>query len=90
MKRSYEKSKEPFGIRLKTYKFWLNDEQVYYNRYIKNVRTYVDEFCTIFCDLNVLEDVKCEFFTIISIDSLLAYENKYYMQVYLDNCGYKL
>ena len=25
----------------------------------------------------------------ISIDSLLVYKNKYYLQVYLDNCAYK-
>ena len=36
------------------------------------------------------DDVACETFTIISIDSLLAYENKYYVQVYLDNCAYKI
>ena len=34
--------------------------------------------------------IECESFTIISIDSLLVYENKYYLQVYLDNCGYKI
>ena len=28
-------------------------------------------------------------FTIISIDSLLAYVNIYYRQVYLENCVYK-
>ena len=36
------------------------------------------------------DDVACETFTIISIDSLLVYENKYYAQVYLDNCAYKI
>ena len=34
--------------------------------------------------------IKCESFTVISIDSLLAYENKYYLQVYWDNCSYKI
>ena len=29
------------------------------------------------------------FFTVISSDLLLVYENKYYFQVYLDNCAYK-
>ena len=29
-------------------------------------------------------------FTAISIDSLLDYKNKYYLQVYLDNCAYKI
>ena len=33
---------------------------------------------------------ECESFTIISIDSLLFYENKYYLQVYLDNCAYTI
>ena len=28
--------------------------------------------------------------TIISSDSLLAYRNKYYLQVYLDNCAQKI
>ena len=26
----------------------------------------------------------------MSIVSLLTYENKYYLQVYLDNCAYKI
>ena len=34
-------------------------------------------------------DIECESFTIISIDSLLVYENKYYLRAYLDNCDYK-
>ena len=39
---------------------------------------------TIFRDLNAPEDdVKCESFTIDAIDSFLAYEDKYYLQVYL-------
>ena len=47
-------------------------------------RTYGD---TDFCGLNVLQDgVECEYFT---IGSLLVYENKYNLQVYLDNCDYK-
>ena len=27
---------------------------------------------------------------VISIDSLLVYENKYYLQVYLENCTYRI
>ena len=30
------------------------------------------------------------FFAVISIDSSFIYENKYYLQVYLDNCAYKM
>ena len=45
---------------------------------------------TNFLDLKVSEDgAKCESFTIISIDSFLLYESKYYLQVYLDNSVYK-
>ena len=36
------------------------------------------------------DDIKCHSFTVISIESLLVYENKYYLQVYLDNCAYKI
>ena len=32
------------------------------------------------------DDIECESFTVISIDSLLAHENK----LYLDNCAYKI
>ena len=35
------------------------------------------------------DDIECKYFTPIS-NSLLAYENKYYFQVYLDNCAYKI
>lgn len=41
--------------------------------------------------MNVAEDgVEYTLFTIISFDSLLAYENIYYWQVYLENCVYKI
>ena len=36
------------------------------------------------------DDLECEIFTVISIDSLLVYENKHYLEVYLDNCAYKI
>ena len=64
---------------------------VYDDRYIRTkIRTY-DKVHTNFYSLNVLKDgVECESFTIISIDSLLVYENKYYLQAYLDICAYKL
>ena len=35
------------------------------------------------------DDVESKSFTVISIDSLLVYENKYYLQVYLDDSVYK-
>ena len=34
--------------------------------------------------------IECESFTVISIDLLPAYEGKYYLQGYLDNCAYKI
>ena len=37
------------------------------------------------------EDVTdCKSFTVTAIDSLLVYYNKYYLEVYLDNCDYKI
>ena len=39
----------------------------------------------------MLEDhIECESFTVISTHSLVVYYNKYYLQVYLDNCSYKI
>ena len=39
----------------------------------------------------MLEDgVECGSFTVISIDSLLVYDNKYYLPVYLGNYPYKI
>ena len=35
-------------------------------------------------------DIECGTFTVIFIDSLLVHENKYYLQVYLGNCVYKI
>ena len=35
-------------------------------------------------------NIKSKSFTVIFIDSLHVYENKYYLQVYLDNCAYKI
>ena len=62
------------------------------DRYIKiKIRAYGDKVYNNFCGLNVPEDdVEYESFTVISIDSLLVYKNKYYLQAYLDNCAYKI
>ena len=64
----------------------------YDDRYVKTkIRTYGDKVYTNFRSLNVPEDgVEYESFIVISVDSLLAYDNKYYLQVYLDNCVYKI
>ena len=65
---------------------------VYDNRYMKTkTRTYIDKVHTNFQGLDVLEDgTEYESFTVVSINSLLSYDNKYYLQVYLDNCAYKI
>ena len=70
----------------------LNALPVYDDSYIKTkIRTYGDKVYTNFHGLNVPEDdIEYESFTVISIDSLLVYENKYYLQVHLDNCVYKI
>ena len=54
-------------------------------------RAYWDKVYTNFGGFNVPQDcVQCEPFTIISIDSLLVLKRKYYLQVYLENCDYKI
>ena len=70
----------------------LNTLLVYEDRYIKtNIRTYGNKIYNNFRGLNVPEDnTECESLTVISFDSLLVYENKCYLQVYLDNCAYKI
>ena len=70
----------------------LNALPVYDDRYIKNkIRAYRSQVCTNFRSLNVPEDdIECESFTVISINSLLVFGNKYYFQVYLENCAYKV
>ena len=68
----------------------LDEYKIICNRKTKII-TYGDKVYTNFCGLNVPEDgVKCESFTVISIDSLLVYESKYYLQVYLDNYACKI
>ena len=60
----------------------MNPLTVYDDRYIKTkIRMYGDNIYTNFCCFNVAEDgVECKSF----------YENKYYLQVYLDNCTFKI
>ena len=35
------------------------------------------------------DDIECEYFTVVFTDALLAYDKKYYLQVYLNNFAYK-
>ena len=70
----------------------LNPLLVYDNRSIKTkIRSYGDNIYSTFWSLSVPGDAaRCESFMIISIDSLLYYENKHYLQVYLKNYVYKI
>ena len=65
---------------------------VYVDRYIKTKTiTYSDKVYTHFPWLYVPKDkAECESFKVISVDYLLVYEHKYYLQVFLDNCTYKI
>ena len=36
------------------------------------------------------DDIICESFAVLSIDLMPIYKNKFYLQVYLDNCAYKI
>ena len=67
----------------------MNALPVYDDRYVKTkIRTYIDKVYSNFRALNVPEDdIECESLTVIYIDSLPVYKNKYYLQVYLDNCA---
>ena len=57
----------------------------------KEIRTYGNKVYTTFRGIIVPEDDRvCEPFTVISIDSIFLYNKKYYLQVYLDNCAYKI
>ena len=66
--------------------------KVYDDRCIKTkIRTFTDKVYANFCDLNMPEDdIEYESFTVISIDYLLVYKSKYYLQVCLDNCVYNI
>ena len=70
----------------------LNVLLVYDDKFIKPKEImYGDKVYINIPGLNVPEyGVECESLTVISIDSLLVHENKYYLQVYLDNCAYKI
>ena len=73
-------------IRNKTEGLWnieLNFLPVYDDRYLKTKkRTYGEKVYTYFCSLNMPEGgVELGYFTTISIDSLLAYESKYWANI---------
>ena len=70
----------------------LNAFTGYDDRYIKTKRrTYDDKVYNNFRGLSVLQDdIEYISLTDISMVSLLVYENKYYLQLYLHNSAYKI
>ena len=55
------------------------------------IGTYDDKVCTIFRDLSApKERVEYKSHTAISIDSLLNYDNNYYLQLYSRKSAYKI
>ena len=53
---------------------------VYDDKLITKIKTYGDKVYANFRCLKVREDdIKCESFTVVSIDFLLVYESKYYL-----------
>ena len=70
----------------------LKDLPAYDDRYIKTkIKKYGDKVYTNFRGLSVpKDDIECESLTVISIESLLVYENKYFWQIDLDKCYYNI
>ena len=84
---SHQKNIKAFELRLKNIE--LYNLLVYDDIYIKIA--YGEILYINFCGLNVPEDgLKHESVTGISFNILLVYENKYYLQVHLENCAYKI
>ena len=73
-------------------KTWVKCSTRHDDIYIKTkIRTYDDKVYTNFPGLKVPEDdIKRESFTVTFIKSLLAFETKYYLQVYLGNSAHKI
>ena len=82
-----------FWIKIANYQnIELNPLPIYDGRYIKTkIRTYNNKVSTNFRDINIPEKgIEYESFRVIYTNSLLVYKSKYYLEVYLDNCAYKI
>ena len=78
MMRSYWKKYKTIWTKFEELKiFELNVLTIYDGRYLKpEIRTSGDKVYTNFRGLNVLEeDIECESFTAISVDTLLVYKD---------------
>ena len=55
------------------------------------IKAHGDTVHTNFRDLNLPENwTESKSFIVVFIDSLLVYDNRNYLQVYLDNCAYNI
>ena len=65
---------------------------VFNEKFMKNKRRKkLIKFFTNFHALDVPEyGIECQHYAIVFINSLLVYENKYYLQVYLKGCLYRI
>ena len=62
----------------------IKDEDKYKNNKMMSVRKDDDKI------LKNIKPLRLQYFTVISIGSSLVYKNKYFLQLYLDNCAYKI
>ena len=69
----------------------LSSDVIYDGKYIKTKVKTFKIVKTLFSDNIIPEErVKCECISCISVDSVLKIEKKYYPQVYLEQCRYKV
>ena len=69
----------------------LSSNVIYDDQYIKTQVKTLKTVKTLFSDDTIPEErVKCECISCISVDSLLEIEKKWYSQIYLEQCKYKI
>ena len=88
MKRSYQKNRAIWTKIEDLKNIKLKALPVYDDRYIKTkITTLGDKVYTNFCSLNVPEDdIECEAFTVVYIDSLLVYDKKFTAGIFRQLC----
>ena len=69
----------------------LSSDVIYDDQYIKTkVKTFKMVKTLFSDDIIPGEKVECEYISCISVDSVVKIEKKYYPQVYLEQCTYKV
>ena len=69
----------------------LNSDAIYDDKYIKTkVKTFKTVKTLFSNDIIPEERIECECIPCISLDSVLKIEKKWYPQVYLEQCKYKV